>query len=71
MTHLGRMGATGELTDIEVTAGFKVAEVYGRFERSIGRRRTVASPSYEVGRGWDAGGEEDEIAVTRCPRESA
>jgi hypothetical protein len=59
------MGAIGELTDIEVTAGFKIAEVYGRFERSIGCRRIVASPSYEVGRGWDATGEEDEVAIAQ------
>jgi hypothetical protein len=36
-----RLGAN----ECEVAAGFKIAEVYGRYETSIGRRRSAASPS--------------------------
>jgi hypothetical protein len=58
-TQLGRLGIIGELNESEVAAGFKIAEVYGRYESSIGRRRTAASPSYEVGRGREQVSETD------------
>jgi hypothetical protein len=57
-TQLGRLGFTRALTPVEVATGFRIAEIYGRYERSIGRRRSVASPSYEMGRGRDAGAPE-------------
>jgi hypothetical protein len=39
-TQLGRLGIIGELNQSKVAAGFKVAEVYGLYENSIGRRRS-------------------------------
>jgi len=47
-TVIGRMGLFKELTPAEADAGWKVAEVYGRFEALEGvPRRTAASPSYQ------------------------
>jgi hypothetical protein len=48
-TQLGRLGIIGELNQSEVAAGFKVAEVYGRYECSIGRRRRARSSSGAAG----------------------
>lgn len=51
-TVLGRMGLFKELSDAEVDAGFRIAEIYGRYEMLKGiPRRTAASPSYERGFG--------------------
>ncbi|MFK4486697.1 hypothetical protein ABIA45_001775 [Bradyrhizobium sp. USDA 336] len=51
-TVLGRMGMFKELSDAEVDAGFRIAEVYGRYEWLKGLpRRSAASPSYEHGFG--------------------
>lgn len=51
-TVLGRMGCFRELSEAEVDAGFRIAEVYGRYEHLKGiPRRTAASPSYERGFG--------------------
>ncbi|MCA1458073.1 hypothetical protein I6F35_33610 [Bradyrhizobium sp. BRP22] len=51
-TVLGRMGLFKELSDGEVDAGFKIAEIYGRYESLKGMpRRSAASPSYERGFG--------------------
>jgi hypothetical protein len=52
-TVLGRLSIFGILTDAEVEAGFRVAEIVGRYERLSGApRRTCASPAYESGFGF-------------------
>ena len=43
-----------DLDDVETRAGFRLAEVWGRYDFAMGRRRQAASPSYEAGRGRDA-----------------
>jgi len=65
-TQLGRLGYAGSLTPVEVATGFRIAEIYGRYDRSIGRRRSVASPSYELGRGRDTAAIESEEARERA-----
>jgi hypothetical protein len=51
-TVLGRLSIFGLLADAEVEAGFRVAEIVGRYERVSGApRRTCASPAYEQGFG--------------------
>lgn len=53
-TVLGRMGLFNELSAAEVDAGFRVAEIYGAYEATMGMpRRHAASPSYQ--RGFGAG----------------
>lgn len=54
-TQLGRLGFIGELNETEVATGLYIAEIYGRYDRAMGRRRSAASPSYEMGRGRDHG----------------
>ena len=52
-TVLGRLSIFGLLADAEVEAGFRVAEIVGRYERLSGApRRTCASPAYEQGFGF-------------------
>jgi hypothetical protein len=52
-TVLGRLSIFGILSDAEVEAGFRVAEIVGRYERLSGApRRTCASPAYERGFGF-------------------
>jgi hypothetical protein len=52
-TVLGRLSIFGLLADAEVEAGFRVAEIVGRYERVSGApRRTCASPAYERGFGF-------------------
>jgi hypothetical protein len=65
-TQLGRLGYAGALTPVEVATGFRIAEIYGRYDRSIGRRRSIASPSYELGRGRDMAAQESEEARERA-----
>jgi hypothetical protein len=65
-TQLGRLGFLDILTPAEVATGFRIAEIYGRYERAIGRRRSVASPSYEMGRGRDTAAPESEEARERA-----
>lgn len=47
-SELGRLFLHGELTSPQIAAGFRLAEVYGTFERYKGKRRSTASPSYEA-----------------------
>lgn len=47
-TEIGRLSIHGELSSTQASAGFRVAEVYGRFERHKRMRRSAASPSYLV-----------------------
>jgi hypothetical protein len=52
-TVLGRLSIFGLLTDAEVEAGLRVAEIVGRYEKLSGApRRTCASPAYESGFGF-------------------
>src|SRR5215467_11755709 len=56
-TVLGRLSIFGVLADAEVEAGFRVAEIVGRYERVSGApRRTCASPAYERGFGFSLDG---------------
>ena len=57
-TVLGRLSIFGLLADAEVEAGFRVAEIVGRYERVSGApRRPGASPAYERGFGFSLEGE--------------
>ena len=52
-TVLGRLSIFGTLADAEVEAGFRVAEIVGKYERLSGApRRTCVSPAYERGFGF-------------------
>jgi len=56
-TVLGRLSIFGLLADAEVEAGFRVAEIVGRYERLSGSpRRSCASPAYERGFGFSLEG---------------
>jgi hypothetical protein len=56
-TVLGRLSIFGLLADAEVEAGFRVAEIVGRYERVSGApRRSCASPAYERGFGFSLEG---------------
>lgn len=64
-TELGRLSLHGELTAAQTAAGFRMAEVYGVFERYHGRRRSAVSPSYATG----YGGGQDAVADERMTSE--
>jgi hypothetical protein len=49
-----------KLTHPEVTAGFKVAAIYARYERSINRRRTTQSPAYASALSGRSGSSDDD-----------
>lgn len=61
-TELGRLVLFEQITSLEAAAGFRMAEVYGRFERQHGRRRATKSPSYEIGFGGRGGDNEEDNA---------
>src|SRR5258708_35088173 len=44
-TELGRLALHDELTPMEVSAGFRIAEIYQAFEHFHGRTRSAAGPS--------------------------
>lgn len=50
-TSIGRLLFLGSLTTREADAAFMVAEIYGRFHRAMGIRRSAPSPSYQRGFG--------------------
>lgn len=52
-TQVGRLLFLEELTIEQARVAWKIGEIYGRYDRAMGRRRAAASPSYEVGRGRD------------------
>src|SRR5258706_9515600 len=64
-TQVGRLLFLEQVTLVEAQTSFRIAEIYGRYDRAIGRRRSSASPSYEVGRGRDAGLHESESQRAR------
>jgi hypothetical protein len=45
-SEVGRLLFHGQITGVEAAAASQVAEIYVRYERSQGLRRTPASPSY-------------------------
>ena len=47
-SEVGRLSMHGELSSTEAAAGFRLAQIYGQFERYKGQRRSAASPSYFV-----------------------
>jgi hypothetical protein len=55
-SEIGRLSMLGELTARQTSAAYHVGEIYGRFEWLHGRRRSAASPSYEIGRGHGLNG---------------
>jgi hypothetical protein len=67
-SEIGRLALHGELTDTEATTAFLVAEIYGRYERGEGTRRSARSPSYEIGHGADHGETGDQERRARRAR---
>jgi len=67
-SEVGRLSLLGELTDTEAAAAFLVGEIYGRFERAEGRRRSAQSPSYEIGQGGEPGEMADQEQRARRAR---
>ncbi len=57
-TQVGRLLFLDELDLEQARAAWLMAEIYGRYDRAMGRRRSVVSPSYEAGRGRDPGAPE-------------
>lgn len=54
-SELGRLSLQGELSATQTAAGFRLAEIYGRFERYKNMRRSAGSPSYMVASSWGSG----------------
>jgi hypothetical protein len=48
-SEVGRLAFHGQITVTEAAAASQIGEIYGRYERSQGLRRSVASPSYITG----------------------
>lgn len=63
-TELGRLLMLEEITAAEAAAGFKLAEIYGRYGYYHGRKRTAKSPAYESGfraaANWESNEEDDD-----------
>ncbi len=49
-TEVARLLFERKLNDREAAAAFKIGEIYGRFERLHGKKRSAVSPSYTIGR---------------------
>lgn len=58
--EIGRLEASKELNSVHVTAAHKVGEIYGRYERFSGKRRSTKSPSYQSGQG-SSGADDDRL----------
>jgi hypothetical protein len=65
-TQVGRLLFLEELRPIDAQTAFRIAEIYGRYDRALGRHRSAHSPSYEVGRGRDLGLLETESQRSRA-----
>ncbi len=50
-SELGRLRHFGELSNLQASAGSRVGEIYGRYERLKHLHRSAASPSYRLGFG--------------------
>lgn len=48
-TELGRLWLNGDLSTAQAAAGFRMAEIWGRNDRRLGKIRSVRSPSYMTG----------------------
>src|SRR5258706_13121886 len=64
-TQVGRLLFLEELRPIDAQTAFRIAEIYGRYDRALGKPRSTFSPSYEVGRGRDASLNESESQRAR------
>lgn len=65
-TELGRLNLVqGELNAEQVAVGHRIAAIYGAYERLHGRRRSVVSPSYQMGYGRSPEGDCDEATAQR------
>jgi hypothetical protein len=49
-TQLGWLARQRKITQDQLEAALRVGEIYGAYDLAMGRRRTAASPAYEVGR---------------------
>jgi hypothetical protein len=47
-SEVGKLSLHGELSATQASAAFRIAQIYGRFERYRDLRRSVGSPSYMV-----------------------
>src|SRR6266699_82361 len=63
-SELGRLRHFGELNNLQASAGSRVGEIYGRYERLKHLHRSAASPSYRLGFG-----ESDEPSFLRLQEE--
>jgi hypothetical protein len=59
-SELSRLSMLGVITAAETAAGFRMAEIYGQYERLEGKRRSACSAAYDVGYG-DAGVDEERL----------
>jgi hypothetical protein len=68
-SEVGRLLFHGQITNVEAAAASQVAEIYARYERSQGLRRTPASPSYVNGIDeCDFDGDDDVLRARRAKR---
>lgn len=58
-SELGRLSFFEDITRTEATTGFRIAKVYGRYERLHGLRRSARSPSYDEARSTAIAPEEE------------
>jgi hypothetical protein len=65
-TQVGRLLFLEQIRPIDAQTAFRIAEIYGRYDRAMGRRRSAASPSYEMGRGRDGGLHESDAQKARA-----
>jgi hypothetical protein len=63
-SEVGRLSMQGELSATQAAAAFRIAEIYGRFERYRDLRRSVGSPSYMVASSIYAGDDKAIEAIT-------
>lgn len=70
-SQVGRLLMLKEFTPFHAAVAFRIASVYGRFERLHGLRRKTRSPAYERGSAAAAGvlAEDDEEAAARASGE--
>jgi hypothetical protein len=61
-TQVGRLLFLGEIDQAQAEAAWRIGQIYGAYDRAMGRRRSAASPSYEVGRGRDGAHESEDEA---------
>lgn len=50
-SQIGRLRIARQLTDSQAGAADRIGQVYGKYERDHGVRRSARSPSYQIGRG--------------------